>query len=103
MDFEHVAVVTGGTGGLGAGLRTYCLTAAEIGRYCGSTALTWNMHVCSCLWTGPLADSLEMAPEDRALHATRRALHYRRIVEEGAVYAQPFSEGGAAAVAPRPL
>src|SRR3954464_14900279 len=32
-------------GGLGASYRTYCLAAAELGRYCGSTALSWNMHV----------------------------------------------------------
>src|SRR5262249_25052984 len=38
-------------GGLGAGYQTYALAAAEIGRYCGATALTWNMHVCSTLWT----------------------------------------------------
>src|SRR3954449_12568891 len=46
-------------GGLGADYRTYALSAAEIGRYCGSTALTWNMHVCSTLWSGPLADDLD--------------------------------------------
>ncbi|MGI9414651.1 MAG: acyl-CoA dehydrogenase family protein, partial [Hyphomicrobiales bacterium] len=32
-------------GGEGATFRAYCLSAAEIGRYCGTTALTWNMHV----------------------------------------------------------
>ena len=41
-------------GGHGAGLRSYAIVAAEIGRYCGSTALTWNMHVCSTLWSGAL-------------------------------------------------
>ena len=45
-------------GGKGADFRAYALTAAELGRYCGATALTWNMHVCSCLWTGALADDL---------------------------------------------
>ncbi len=84
-------------GGLGADYKTYMLAAAEIGRYCGSTALTFNMHVCSCLWTGRLADDLEMTAEERAEHERRRAIHYRRIVEQGKVYAQPFSEGGAAA------
>ncbi len=83
-------------GGLGADYQTYSLAGAEIGRYCGATALSWNMHVCSTLWSGPLADDLEMAPEERAAHAGRRAVHYRRIVEEGAIYSQPFSEGGAA-------
>ncbi len=84
-------------GGLGADYKTYMLAAAEIGRYCGSTALTFNMHVCSCLWTGRLADDLDLTAEERAEHERRRAIHYRRIVEEGKVYAQPFSEGGAAA------
>jgi alkylation response protein AidB-like acyl-CoA dehydrogenase len=84
-------------GGLGADFRTYCLAAAELGRYCGSTALSWNMHVCSTLWTGALADDLEMSAAERAEHGARRKLHYRRIVEDGAIYSQPFSEGGAAA------
>src|SRR3954471_299961 len=84
-------------GGLGANYQTYALAAAEIGRYCGATALTWNMHVCSTLWSGPLADDLDMNAATRAAHERRRALHYRRIVADGAIYAQPFSEGGAAA------
>lgn len=84
-------------GGAGADYRAYSLVAAEIGRYCGATALTWNMHVCSTLWSGPLADDLDMDADTRAAHERRRAIHYRRIVEDGAVYAQPFSEGGAAA------
>src|SRR5664279_2819262 len=84
-------------GGLGAGYQTYALAAAEVGRYCGATALTWNMHVCSTLWSGPLADDLEMDATTRAEHERRRAVHYRRIVADGALYSQPFSEGGAAA------
>lgn len=84
-------------GGLGADYLTYAVAAAEIARYCGATALTWNMHVCSTLWSGPLADDLEMSEADRALHQSRRAVHYKRIVADGAIYSQPFSEGGAAA------
>lgn len=84
-------------GGAGADFRTYCLAAAELGRFCGATALSWNMHVCSTLWTGPLADDIEMSAEERGGHNTRRRIHYARIVNDGAIYAQPFSEGGAAA------
>ncbi len=84
-------------GGAGADFRAYCLAAAEMGRFCGATALTWNMHVCSTLWSGPLSDDLEMDVATRAEHRRRRALHYDRILGRGAVYAQPFSEGGAAA------
>src|SRR4030088_2817682 len=84
-------------GGLGADYQTYAIAAAEIGRYCGATALTWNMHVCSTLWSGPLADDLEMDAGARAEHERRRAVHYKRIIDDGAIYSQPFSEGGAAA------
>ena len=84
-------------GGLGADFQTYCLAAAELGRFCGATALSWNMHVCSTLWSGALADDLPMAAAERAAHNARRRAHYRRILDRGAIYAQPFSEGGAAA------
>lgn len=84
-------------GGIGADFKTYCLIAAEIGRYCGATALTWNMHVCSCLWSGDLSDDLDMDEARRERHEQRRALHYQRILQDAKIYAQPFSEGGAAA------
>jgi alkylation response protein AidB-like acyl-CoA dehydrogenase len=90
-------------GGLGAGYRTYALAAAEIARSCGATALTWNMHVCSTLWAGSLADDLEMDVAVRAEHERRRARHFQRIVKDGAIYAQPFSEGNASAVGAIPF
>jgi alkylation response protein AidB-like acyl-CoA dehydrogenase len=90
-------------GGLGADYRTYALAAAEIGRYCGATALTWNMHVCSTLWAGALADDLEMDAPTRAEHERRRSLHFRRIVADGAIYAQPFSEANASAIGAIPF
>ena len=40
-----LAICAAGGGRRGASLRTYCLAAAELGRYCGATALSWNMHV----------------------------------------------------------
>jgi alkylation response protein AidB-like acyl-CoA dehydrogenase len=90
-------------GGLGADYRTYALAAAEIARSCGATALTWNMHVCSTLWAGALADDLDMDAATRAEHERRRALHFQRIVTDGAIYAQPFSEGNASAVGAIPF
>ncbi len=86
-------------GGLGADYQTIALAAAEIGRYCGATALTWNMHVCSTLWSGPLADDLDMDAATRAEHERRRAVHYKRIVDDGAVYSQPVSRRAGAAAA----
>ena len=61
------------------------------------------MHVCSTLWTGALAEDLDMTPEQRAEHESYRTLHFKRIVEQGKLYAQPFSEGSAAAAGKAPF
>jgi alkylation response protein AidB-like acyl-CoA dehydrogenase len=90
-------------GGKGADLRTYGLVSATLGKYCGATALTFNMHACSTLWPGLLADDLDMTPAQRAEHEQRRAVHFERVVKHGAVYAQPFSEGSAAAAGKAPF
>jgi alkylation response protein AidB-like acyl-CoA dehydrogenase len=90
-------------GGLGADYATYMMVAAEIGRFCGTTALTYNMHICSTMWTGVLADGIPMTEAERAEHARRRELHFGRVVRDGAVYAQPFSEGSAAAAGRAPF
>jgi alkylation response protein AidB-like acyl-CoA dehydrogenase len=89
-------------GGLGADFATYVMVAAEIGRHCGATALSWNMHVSSCMWSGFIADALDMTPEQRADHAANRRIHHGNIVDKGLVYSQPFSEGGAAAAGKAP-
>src|SRR6476661_5147445 len=90
-------------GGGGADYATYMLVAAEVARFCGVTALTWNMHVSSTLWTGVLADGVPMTEAQRAEHAQRRGLHFERVVRDGAIYAQPFSEGSAAAAGRAPF
>ena len=90
-------------GGWGADFLTYVLVSAEIGRHCGATALTLNMHVSSALWTGLIADSLTMTPEQRADHEVHRTVHFKRIAQDGKIYSQPFSEGGAAAAGKAPF
>ena len=65
-------------GGLGADFATYVMVAAEIGRHCGATALTWNMHICSTMWTGVLADGIPMSAAERAEHEARRPAHFAR-------------------------
>jgi alkylation response protein AidB-like acyl-CoA dehydrogenase len=95
--------VPSGYGGIGADFATYVMVAAEIGRHCGATALSYNMHVSSCMWSGFIADALEMTDEQRADHEQHRALHYDHIVRLGKVYSQPFSEGGAAAAGKAPF
>jgi len=86
-------------GGLGADYATYAMVSAELGRWCATTALTLNMHACSMLWPGLMADDLPMSDEDRALHERRRAGIYERVLRDGAIFAQPFSEPNSAAAA----
>ena len=90
-------------GGLGVEYADYALLAAEMGRWCGATALTYNMHACTPLWIGHIADDLEMAAADSKQHKKNRELHFGRIVDEGAIFAQPFSEGSAAAAGKAPF
>jgi alkylation response protein AidB-like acyl-CoA dehydrogenase len=90
-------------GGRGADFKTYSLVSATLGKYCGATALTFNMHACSTLWPGVLADDLDMTPAQREEHDKHRAVHFSRVVQEGAIYAQPFSEGSAAAAGKAPF
>lgn len=79
-------------GGLGADYATYCQVGREIGRWCPATALTFNMHSCSMLWSSQVCDQLPLSAAERALHETRRAGIYRLVIEEAALFAQPFSE-----------
>ena len=90
-------------GGLGADYQTYCLVAAELARYCATTALTFNMHCCTMLWIGSMTDDLGLPSDVQALHAHRRSAVYRRVVRDGALYAQPFSEGNQAASGKMPF
>ena len=82
-------------GGLDADFATYGLVSEELGRHCGSTALTFNMHTATMLLCGQIADDLAMTAAERAEHERRRAATYAGVVEEGHVHAQPFSEGNA--------
>jgi alkylation response protein AidB-like acyl-CoA dehydrogenase len=84
-------------GGRGADFKTYSLVSATLGKYCGATALTFNMHACSMLWPGILTDDLDLTADEKAEHERHRQIHFARVVNEGAIYAQPFSEGSAAA------
>ena len=90
-------------GGLGVKYADYAILAAELGRWCGATALTFNMHACTPLWIGHIADDLDMPAADRKQHKKNRELHFSRIVEEGAIFAQPFSEGSSAAAGKAPF
>ncbi|MFO0213230.1 MAG: acyl-CoA dehydrogenase family protein, partial [Pseudanabaena sp.] len=81
-------------GGMGADFATYCLISAEIARYCGATALTFNMHICSTLWL-VLSKELPMTEAQREECELYQVKHFSRIVREKAIYSQPISEAGA--------
>jgi alkylation response protein AidB-like acyl-CoA dehydrogenase len=80
-------------GGIGASYADYVRVSEEIGRYCGATALTFNMHNATMLWCGRVADALTMSDTERATHDHIRASMYRGVVEHGHIHSQPFSEG----------
>jgi alkylation response protein AidB-like acyl-CoA dehydrogenase len=90
-------------GGHGADFATFGFVAAEIGRHCGATALSYSMHVSASMWSGFIADALEMSAEQRADHEHNRALHSEGIVRHGRIHSQSFSEGGAAAAGKAPF
>lgn len=80
-------------GGLGADFATYALVAEEIGRHCGSTALSFNMHTATTLLSGQIADELGLPDDDRRFLADRRDRLYAGILDDHTIHAQPFSEG----------
>jgi alkylation response protein AidB-like acyl-CoA dehydrogenase len=80
-------------GGLGASFADYMHLSARLGGYCAMTALTFNMHCQTVLWTGIVADELDLSDDERARHETIRADLYRRILDNGEIMSQPLSEG----------
>ena len=80
-------------GGMGASFQDYMHVSAELARFCPMTALTYNMHSQTTLWTGILADDLDMPPDVRERHERIRSELYRWILEDGAIMSQPLSEG----------
>ncbi|MEN9823208.1 MAG: hypothetical protein RLZ04_1634 [Actinomycetota bacterium] len=80
-------------GGLGATYADYVRVSEEVGRSCGATGLTFNMHNATMLWCGQVADLLDMTPEQRERHEVIRERMYRGVIEEGHIHSQPFSEG----------
>jgi alkylation response protein AidB-like acyl-CoA dehydrogenase len=80
-------------GGAGADFSDYVRVSEEIGRYCGATGLTFNMHNATMLWCGTVADLLDLTRSQRERHEQIRTAMFRGVVEEGHIHSQPFSEG----------
>lgn len=96
-DFRRVgllaATVPAMYGGGGASFADYVRVSEEVGRYCGATGLTFNMHNATMLWCGEVADLLDFTPAERERHEEIRAEMFRGVVEDGHIHSQPFSEG----------
>jgi hypothetical protein len=43
----------------------YAMVGAEIGKYCGATALTFNMHNSSMAWSRFMFDMPNLTPEEK--------------------------------------
>ncbi len=81
-------------GGKGFSLGEYAMVGAEIAKYCGATALTFNMHNSSLMWSRFMYEMPHLTDEDRAAFAPLRERQFRRAVKEQGIYSQPISEAG---------
>jgi alkylation response protein AidB-like acyl-CoA dehydrogenase len=81
-------------GGWGFSMFEYAMVGAELGKYCGATALTFNMHNSSMAWSRFMFDMPGLSAEDKAAFAPLRERQFRRAIAERAIYSQPISEGG---------
>jgi alkylation response protein AidB-like acyl-CoA dehydrogenase len=81
-------------GGWGFSMGEYAMVGAEIAKYCGATALTFNMHNGSMAWSRFMFDMPNLTEAERAEFAPLRARQFTRAMNERAIYSQPISEGG---------
>jgi alkylation response protein AidB-like acyl-CoA dehydrogenase len=81
-------------GGWGFSMGEYAMVGAEIAKYCGATALTFNMHNGSMAWSRFMYDMPNLSEAERATFAPLREKQFRRAMTERAIYSQPISEGG---------
>jgi alkylation response protein AidB-like acyl-CoA dehydrogenase len=81
-------------GGHGFSLGEYAMVGAEIGKYCGATALTFNMHNSTMMWARFMYEMPHLTDADRAAFAPLRERQFRRAVKEQGLYSQPISEAG---------
>lgn len=86
-------------GGLGASYTDYAIFSAELARWCGTTALTFNMHIATVMWSSAIVDDFDLPAEEKKRHESRRAAIYEKVVKDGVIFAQPFSEPNSAAAA----
>ena len=81
-------------GGYGFSLGEYATIGAEIGKYCGATALTFNMHTSSMMWLRFMFEMSNLTDDERTAFARMREIQFAKVVNDGAIFSQPISEGG---------
>jgi len=81
-------------GGMGFSLGEYATIGAEIGKYCGATALTFNMHTSSMMWLRFMYEMPHLTEAERTAFAAMRDRQFPKVVEGNALFSQPISEGG---------
>ena len=62
-------------GGLGHNFATYMMVSSELGRHCGATALSFNMHASTTLWIGDMVDKLDLEKEQKQEMENLRLSH----------------------------
>ena len=81
-------------GGYGFSLGEYATIGAEIGKYCGATALTFNMHTSSMMWLRFMFEMSNLTDDERKAFARMREIQFAKVVNDSAIFSQPISEGG---------
>lgn len=81
-------------GGLGFSLGEYATIGAEIGKYCGASALTFNMHTSSMMWLRFMFEMPNLTAEESKAFARMREMQFPKVVNDKALFSQPISEGG---------
>ena len=73
-------------GGNGFNLGEYAMAGAEIAKYCGATALTFNMHNSSMMWSRFMYEMPHLTDADRSAFAPLRERQLKRAVKEQGIY-----------------
>ena len=81
-------------GGHGFSLGEYAMVGAEIAKFCGATALTFNMHNSTMMWARFMYEMPHLTDAERAAFKPLRERQFRRAVKEQGIYSQPISEAG---------
>ena len=87
-------VIPRGHGGLGFSATEYAMIGAEIGKHCGATALTFNMHQSSMLWSDLMYHMPTLSAAEKEAFRPMRERQFKRVVDQGVLFSQPISEGG---------